>query len=162
MRKTQCLLILLISTLYVATTTAHGDGKTSHTETQPAYAAASAGTRMLKLGPVTIKMLIDASNLGRDDVEIGELTLPASYGEGASHVHGSLEIFYVVSGILGHEVNGRQHTLKPGDVGYVMPGDQVRHSVLSQGPVKSVVIWIPGGESEALIEHAGFEVQAIN
>lgn len=142
---------------------AHGDGgaTTQAEATKASYNAASQGTRNLVLGPVTIKMLVEASNLGRDDIEVGELHLPAGFGEGTAHAHGSLEIFYVVEGILGHEVNGKPHTLNPGDVGFVNAGDQVRHSVLSEDPVKAVVIWLPGGEAAALIEHAGFMPEAI-
>jgi len=126
------------------------------------YTAASRGTRELALGGVTIRMLADASNLARDDIEVGELNLPVEYGEGAAHAHGSLELFYVVDGVLGHEVNGTMHRLEPGMLGFVKPGDQVRHAVLSTVPVKAVVIWVPGGEAGRLIEHAGFTVQAVD
>ena len=151
---------ILIVAFYVAPSLAHGDDA-AHELANPSYTAVSSGTRLLSLGPVSIKMLVDKSNLGEDKVEVAELTLPADHGEGVAHAHGSLEIFYVVSGILGHEVNGEQHALKPGDVGFVKPGDQIRHSVLSETAVKAVVIWVPGGESQALIDHAGFEVETI-
>lgn len=141
---------------------AHGETASSAGgETAAAYAAASRGTRNLVLGPVTIKMLLEASNLGRRDIEIGELTLPVGYADSTSHAHGSLEIFYVVEGVLGHEVNGKLFTLNPGDVGFLNAGDQIRHSVLSEDPVKAVVIWLPGGEADALIEHAGFKPEPI-
>lgn len=126
------------------------------------YAPASHGTRELALGGVTIRMLADASNLARDDIEVGELNLPVAYGEGAAHAHGSLELFYVVDGVLGHEVNGTMHRLEPGMLGFVKPGDQVRHAVLSTVPVKAVVIWVPGGEADRLIEHAGFTARTID
>jgi quercetin dioxygenase-like cupin family protein len=122
------------------------------------YDARSAGTRTLALGGVTIRMLVEAGNLGSNAVEVGELFLPLAYGEGDAHQHGNLEIFYVVEGVLGHEVNGKVHRLQPGEVGFVKPGDEVRHAVLSEVPVKAVVIWVPGGEADALVEHAGFEV----
>lgn len=121
-----------------------------------AYDPKSTGTRKLVLGPATIRMLADASNLGRGDIEVGELYLPVEIGEVAAHQHGSLEIFYVVEGVLGHEVNGVAHTLNPGDLGFVKPGDSIKHAVLSDVPVKTLVIWVPGGEADALIEHAGF------
>lgn len=123
------------------------------------YAAASHGTRNLALGDVVIRMLADASNLDRDDIEVGELTLPVEYGEGAAHGHGSLELFYVIDGVLGHEVNGTMERLEPGMLGFVKPGDRVRHSVLSAVPVKAVVIWVPGGEADRLVEHSGFTVK---
>ena len=136
---------------------------TASENTTPAatYNAASSGTRNLTLDPVTVKMLLDASNLGRSDIEVGEVLLPISY-ESTVHPHGVLEIFYVVEGIMGHEVNGKAHTLNPGDVGFVNPGDKVKHSVLSDMPVKAVVIWLPGGEADALVEHAGFKSEKIN
>jgi mannose-6-phosphate isomerase-like protein (cupin superfamily) len=123
----------------------------------------SRGTRNLVVGPVTIKMLLEASNLGRDDIEVGELSLPGNFdpGENAGHAHTSLEIFYVVEGILGHEVNGKLFTLNPGDLGFVKPGDSIRHSVLSDVPMKALVIWVPGGEADRLIEHAGFKVEPL-
>jgi quercetin dioxygenase-like cupin family protein len=154
-------IFLTLTTGPVPDANAHGDAATSAAGGTAAYAAASRGTRNLVLGPVTIKMLVEASNLGRGDIEVGELFLPAGFGEGAAHAHGSLEIFYVVEGILGHEVNGIAHTLHPGEVGFVNAGDEIRHSVLSDGPVKAVVIWLPGGEAEALIEHAGFKPEPI-
>jgi len=125
------------------------------------YNAVSRGTRNLVLGTVTIKMLLDESNLGRSDIEVGELNLPAEYVESVAHVHTSLEIFYVVEGILGHEVNGKMYSLQPGEVGFLHPGDQIRHSVLSDRPVKAVVIWLPGGEADALINHAGFKSEPV-
>lgn len=133
-----------------------GDGHGHGAASQTTYDAKSTGTRDLVLGPVTIRMLAEASNLGTDGIEVGELNLPPDYGEGVAHAHGSLEIFYVVSGVLGHEVNGRAHTLHPGEIGFVRPGDEVRHSVLSDSAVKAVVIWVPGGEADKLVEHAGF------
>ena len=141
---------------------AYGDhATTSRPNSTPQYNAASSGTENLVLGPVTIKMLLDESNLGRSDIEVGELALPVESGESEPHPHGSLEIFYVVEGILGHEVNGKIYTLNPGDLGYVNPGDTVRHSVLSDVPVKAVVIWLPGGEADTLVEHAGFKREKI-
>lgn len=135
------------------------DHATTEAGTPSGYAAASHGTRNLHLGDVIIRMLADASNLDRDDVEVGELTLPVEYGEGAAHSHGSLELFYVIDGVLGHEVNGRMERLEPGMLGFVKPGDSVRHSVLSAVPVKAVVIWVPGGEADRLVEHSGFTVK---
>jgi mannose-6-phosphate isomerase-like protein (cupin superfamily) len=127
------------------------------------YNAASHGTQNLVLGPVSIKILLDKSNLGRDDIEVGELNLPAGFdgGKDSVHAHQRLEIFYVVEGILGHEVNGKIHTLNPGDVGFVYAGDQIRHSVLSDVPLKALVIWVPGGEADALVKLGGFKSEAI-
>jgi mannose-6-phosphate isomerase-like protein (cupin superfamily) len=156
--------IFILAALGLSVGDAFADGGiAAHDDSDPAaaYDAVSRGTRKLVLGPVTIKMLLEASNLGRGDVEIGELTLPVGYGDSSVHAHGSLEIFYVVEGILGHEVNGKLYALNPGDVGFLNAGDQIRHSVLSEEPVKALVIWVPGGEAEALIKHAGFKSEPI-
>src|SRR5262245_18712383 len=106
----------------------------------PAYAE-SRGTRGVTLGSGTvIKMLLDASNLGSEDVEVAEITFPAGAANPtAGHRHGATEIFYVIEGVLGHVVNGQEHRLEPGMVGVVKPTDEVMHRVL-EGPVKAVVI----------------------
>jgi mannose-6-phosphate isomerase-like protein (cupin superfamily) len=156
--------IFLLLMTAAATVVADGAGH-KHEPATPvvAYDPVSRGTRNLVVGPVAIKMLLEASNLGREDIEIGELTLPANFdpGENAGHAHASLEIFYVVDGVLGHEVNGKMSTLKAGDIGFVRPGDTIRHSVLSDVPMKALVIWVPGGEADRLIEHAGFKVEQL-
>ena len=150
----QPLRAILLGMMLACVASAHDTGE-AH-DGNPPYAAKSSGTRVLTLDTVSIKMLMEESNLGRRDVEVGELILPVEFGAGAAHAHGSLEIFYVVEGVLGHEVNGKMHRLEPGDTGFVKPGDTIKHSVLSDGPVKAVVVWVPGGEADALVEHAGF------
>ncbi len=138
---------------------AHGDTGHAHTDDQataPARPTTSSGTRRLNAGPVTITMLAEAANLGRGDIEVGELLLPPAASPSPPHQHGSLELFYVVEGVLGHEVNGIDRRLEPGQLGIVHPGDTVIHRVLSPEPVRAVVIWVPGGEADALVEHAGF------
>ena len=118
-----------------------------------AYEKATQGTRWLESAnsDLTIKILVEASNLGSAEVEIGEITFPPGPpvpGEG--HLHGSIEIFYILSGELDHIVNGESHVLTPGMVGIVRPGDRVKHQVNSSTPVKALVIWAPGGEVERL------------
>ncbi|MGE0483807.1 MAG: cupin domain-containing protein [Gammaproteobacteria bacterium] len=143
----------------------HGDAEAAHaapTATPTDHDVISHGTRNLVAGPVNIRMLAEAANLGRGDVEVGELNLPVEYGEGAAHAHGSLELFYVVAGTLGHEVNGVAHALSPGMLGIVQPGDTVRHSVIGTTPVKAVVIWVPGGEADRLVEYAGFAIKPVD
>ena len=113
------------------------------------YVRSSAGIRMITNDSgKTMKMLLDATNLQSDEIEIAELIIPVGATPSPTHQHGSMEIFYVVEGILGHIVNGEEHRLEPGMVGVVKPGDEVLHLVLSEGPVKTVVMWVPGGESE--------------
>jgi quercetin dioxygenase-like cupin family protein len=113
---------------------------------QDGYARSSTGVREVTLGSGTvIKMLLDASNLGSDEIEVGEITFPTVTSPTAGHRHGATEIFYVIEGVLGHVVNGQEHRLGPGMVGVVKPTDEVMHRVL-EAPVKAVVIWVPGGE----------------
>jgi quercetin dioxygenase-like cupin family protein len=92
-----------------------------------------------------IKLLLDKSNLGGEELEAAELTLPAGTNVG-SHTHQSVEIIYVVSGTYGHEVNGKLYRLTPGMVGIVRPGDHVRHLVPKSGPAKLLIVWAPPGE----------------
>jgi quercetin dioxygenase-like cupin family protein len=99
------------------------------------------------------KLLLDQSNLGGKELEMVELTLPAGEVVG-SHHHGSVEIFYVLSGTLGHEVNGEMHMLTPGMVGVVRPEDSVRHIVPKDADVKLLVIWAPAGEAQKFFSHA--------
>jgi quercetin dioxygenase-like cupin family protein len=95
-------------------------------------------------------MLLDASNLGSGEIEVAEITFPAGGNPPtASHRHGATEIFYVISGVLGHVVNGTEHRIEPGMVAVVKPTDEIMHRVL-EGPVKAVVIWVPGGEGNRI------------
>ena len=116
-----------------------------------AYARSSTGVREATLGSGTvIKMLLDASNLGTGDIEVAEITFPAGGANpSAGHRHGATEIFYVISGVLGHVVNGTEHRIEPGMVAVVKPTDEIMHRVL-EGPVKAVVIWVPGGEGDRI------------
>ena len=87
---------------------------------QDGYARSSTGVRELTLGSGTvIKMLLDASNLGSDEIEVGEITFPADYKKSPPHRHGQVELFYVIEGSLGHTVNGTLHVIEPGMIGIV-------------------------------------------
>ena len=113
------------------------------------YDPVSTGTTELYGDDVTIKVLVEAANLGSDDVEVGEITFaPGSKSSG--HRHGSIEIFYVVAGTQDHIVNGESHPLLAGMVGIVRPSDTVTHQVIGEVPVRAVVIWAPGGEVDRL------------
>lgn len=115
------------------------------------YERASAGTRMLTLGSGTsIKILLDAANLGGAEIEVAEITFPVGMSPASGHRHGAMEIFYIVEGVLGHVVNGEEHRLGPGMAGVVRPGDEVVHRVLSGEPVKALVLWVPGGEADRI------------
>jgi quercetin dioxygenase-like cupin family protein len=46
---------------------------------------------------------------------MAEITFPAG-SMGGEHRHGSIEIIYVLEGVLGHVVNGQSHSLALGMV----------------------------------------------
>ena len=146
------LALLVSSQLSAQTDETKSDGTTR-------YEKKSTGTReLVGVGGLTIKMLVEAVNLGGAEVEVGEITFPAGT-RGADHRHGSIEIFYVLSGTMDHVVDGVSHVLEPGMVGIVRPGDSVAHRVVSEEPVRALVIWAPGGESDRLARV--FEERAI-
>ena len=92
------------------------------------YARASSGTRLLTLGSGTsIKMLLDATNLGSDEIEVAEITFPVGLSPTSGHRHGATEIFYIIEGVLGHVVNGVENRLDPGMAGVVKPSDEIMH-----------------------------------
>jgi len=122
-------------------------------DSRPAYAYATNGVVdnvVDRLGDKW-KLLLDKSNLGGGELEAVELTMPAGTTVG-SHHHGSIEVIYVLSGVYGHEVNGKLYLLKPGMIGIVRPGDSVRHLVPKSGPAKVLIIWTPGGEAARLVQ----------
>lgn len=91
------------------------------------------------------KFLLNESNLGGKELEAAELTLPAGTTV-AAHLHGSVEVIYVLSGVYQHEVNGKLYELHPGMMGIVRPGDKVRHLVPKEGDAKLLILWAPAGE----------------
>ncbi len=115
------------------------------------YDRSASGTRWLESegGGTAIRMLVEASNLGSGEVEIGEITFPPNAAPTQGHQHGSIEIFYVLEGELDHVVNGESHPLSPGMVGIVKPGDSVMHRTGPE-PVRALVIWAPGGEADRI------------
>lgn len=119
----------------------------AHSQQRSEYDRESAGTRMLELASGTsIRMLLDASNLGSGEVEVAEITFPAGMSPTGAHRHTAIEIFYVIEGVLGHVVNGEEHRIEPGRVGVVKPGDEVVHRVVGSSPVRALVIqrsWTP-------------------
>lgn len=116
-------------------------------QNSPSYDYTTKGTRIFEApeGGFMAKILVEAANLGSEEVKIAELTFPAGYS-GSGHLHGAIEIFYVLKGRFGHEVNGVAAILEPGELGIVKPGDTVTHSVHSEGPATVLTIWVPGGE----------------
>jgi quercetin dioxygenase-like cupin family protein len=95
-----------------------------------------------------LRMLLDAPQLGGPEVSAGERTYPANYAS-AEHTHQSIEILYVLSGEFLHEINGQTHVLKTGMLGFVKPGDKVRHRT-GGVPAKTLMVWVPGGDGTEL------------
>jgi quercetin dioxygenase-like cupin family protein len=91
-------------------------------------------------------VLLDKVNFNGSELDVAEMTMAAGLDSG-EHAHQAIEIFYVLSGELEHSVNGKSELLKPGMVGFVRPPDKVRHRVPGPVPVKTLVIWSPGGEA---------------
>jgi|TARA_B100000315_G_C14448109_1_gene527792 quercetin dioxygenase-like cupin family protein len=114
------------------------------------------GTDLLTFEGAEIKMLVDQSVLPEGEVEIGILYLPVGYDSSGEHQHGSTEVFYVMEGRLIHRLNGEVHILEPGTIGIVRKGDEIDHGVDGDVPVKALVVWVPGGEVDRLID-IGFE-----
>ena len=124
------------------------------------------GIRWLVKSDAFLKTLVERENYGNADVEIAELYLPKTRKsehvvQGMEHKHRSTEIFYVISGRLGHTVNGKKYVIEPGQVGIVHGGEKIIHSVEGDEPVKAIVIWVPGGEAANMIENLTFEEQPI-
>lgn len=138
---------------------APANGQEAETSTS-AYQQSGTGTRVLTgRGGLSIKVLVEPSVLGGDEVEVAEITFPAG-SQGGAHIHGTNEIFYVLSGRMEHVVNGKASQIDPGGVAIVRQGDTVEHRVLSDEPVKALVIWAPGGEVARLAQV--FESKAID
>jgi quercetin dioxygenase-like cupin family protein len=96
---------------------------------------------------VTLKLILDERNVG-GEVTLGELTFPPNIDSG-DHVHGAIEVLYVLSGELEHSVNGKVEKLGPGMVGYVKPPDKIRHKTGPAG-AKVIVVWVPGEEGKRI------------
>ena len=95
-------------------------------------------------GAIDFRILVDAANLGGEETRIAELTFAAGY-QGQPHSHDAIEIFYVLSGRFGHNVNGNPAVLEPGQIGICRPGDTIIHSVEGDEPAVVLTIWLPGG-----------------
>ena len=96
------------------------------------------------------RMLLDAPQIGGPQVSVGERTYPPGYAS-AEHSHQSIEVLYVLSGEFHHVVNGQTHVLTQGMLGFVKPGDSVRHET-GPGGAKLLMIWVPGTDGSALAE----------
>ena len=137
-------LLLIIASLATA-----GDATPSAPDAAHKYAYATGG--VMDHMPGGWKLLVDESNLGGEELEIAEITLAPGTAV-PSHLHGSVEVIYVLSGTYDHEVNGKRYRLTPGMVGIVRPGDHVRHLVPpNSGPAKLMIIWTPAGEAKRVL-----------
>ena len=107
-------------------------------------------------GKVRIDVLVDASNLASNAIEMAEITIyedssVAAPEEGGAHTHDSTEIFYVLEGELIHIVGDQKFVVREGEVGIVRGGDVVRHGLETDAPVRALVVWLPGGEIDRLL-----------
>lgn len=111
------------------------------------YSRSTAGVRDFMLGATAVKVLIDSATMGGREMELARLTFPPNPDAPLrNHVHGRVEILYVLSGRLDHVVNGVSHMLTPGMAGIVRPGDQVAHRIPGPDTTRVLVMWAPGGE----------------
>lgn len=110
------------------------------------YDYTTKGTRVFQApgSDFIAKILVEATNLGSEEVKVAELTFPVGYS-GSGHLHGAIEIFYVLKGRFGHSVNGVDAVLEVGEIGIVKPGDTVTHSVHGDDAATVLTIWVPGG-----------------
>lgn len=135
--------MIMATTLLVPSAGFTGELEINH------YQTASPGTRVLAAqdSDLQFKILVEAANLGGNEVEIAEVYVPPHF-ESSAHVHG-LEIFYVLEGELHHIVNGELQILEPGMIGIVRAPDEVIHKVTDQG-MRALIVWPGGGEVEGL------------
>lgn len=121
-------------------------GTAAMAQEEPGYSYTTKGTNIYEASNGFIaKVLVEAANLGSEEVKIAEMTFPLGYS-GRGHLHGAIEIFYVLEGQFGHSVNGVDAVLQKGEIGIVKPGDTVTHSVHGDTPATVLTIWVPGGE----------------
>lgn len=95
-------------------------------------------------GGTTLRLILGDSTIG-PEVSMGELTFPPNVDSG-EHVHGAIEILYVLEGQLEHTVNGVTEVLRPGMAGFVKPPGKIRHKTGPEG-AKVLVVWVPGDEA---------------
>ena len=107
--------------------------------------------RFVSASGAEIELLLSESNLGGDEIQIGEITWPPGANSG-NHPHGATEVFYVLEGELEHVVDGVSEILRPGDLGFVRPPSEVNHITSPDGgQVRALVIWAPGGEGTRIV-----------
>ena len=107
------------------------------------------GPQLTSITRGSLRMLLDAPQLGGSQVAVGERSYPPNY-ESAEHAHKSIELIYVLGGRFQHVVNGQTHVLTPGMLGVVKPGDKVRHRTDGSGAATVLMIWVPGNDGSDL------------
>ncbi len=112
-----------------------------------------AGAAYRSASGVEIRLLLTGSNLGGDEIEVGEITFPPGTDSG-DHLHGATEVFYVLEGELEHVVDGVSEFLGPGELGFVRPPSEVNHRTDPDGPpTRALVLWAPGGEGTRIVSN---------
>ena len=115
--------------------------------TVPAAQGARQGDMYRSPSGATLHLILSDANIG-PEVSLGEITFPPNADSG-DHVHGAIEILYVLSGQLEHFVNGKSEILTTGMAGYVRPPDKIRHKTGPAG-AKVLVVWVPGDEARKI------------
>ena len=91
-----CLILFSAGALLVPNTPllghANAEAGSGHSTSSADYEHAGTGTRIFSAGELAIKVLVQASVLGSNEVEVGEIFLPPGY-EGGGHRHGAIELF---------------------------------------------------------------------
>ncbi len=95
--------------------------------------------------PGELRLILGEQQLGSKEISIAERLWPANY-EGGEHSHATIEVIYVLSGEYLHILNGQTQVLGPGMVGFVKPGDRVRHTTGPRSPAWALLISVPGDE----------------
>ena len=113
--------------------------------------APAPGPQLTRPASGSVRMLLDALQIGGSQVSVGERTYPAGY-ESGEHSHQSIEVLYVLSGEFQHVVNGQTHVLTQGMLGFVRPDDVVRHKTGPGSGAKVLMIWVPGTDGTKLAE----------
>ncbi|HZR26783.1 MAG TPA: cupin domain-containing protein [Vicinamibacterales bacterium] len=123
-------------------------GKTWQTTFDGKYVRSTAGEKYRAPSGLALRLLVD-DTAGDSSVSMGEMTFPPNLDSG-DHQHGSIEMFYVISGELEHIVNGQSKKLTPGMTGFVNPPDKVRHKTGTAGAT-AIVVWVPAQEAKRIV-----------
>jgi quercetin dioxygenase-like cupin family protein len=98
-----------------------------------------------------LRVVIDQHLGGTKDVTVADLVIPPGV-DVPDHVHKSTEIFYIISGELEQTSEGKVQKLTAGMACLVPANTTTHHKVTSKEPVHALVIWVPGGEEQRVVE----------